>query len=46
MAESEIEEQPAPVCWFLPETEGRAVEDIINHFGYRAEPNDGPAAPG
>lgn len=44
MAESDIDqvlttldEQPALVCWFLPETEGRAVEDIIDHFGDRGE---------
>jgi hypothetical protein len=46
MAESETGEirtipgeQPALVCWFLPEAEGRAVEDIIIHFGDRGEPS-------
>ena len=34
-----LDEQPAIVCWFLPETEGRAVEDIIRHFGDRGEPS-------
>jgi hypothetical protein len=34
-----LDEQPALVCWFLPETEGRAVEDIILHFGDRGEPS-------
>jgi hypothetical protein len=32
-----VDEQPVLVCWFLPETEGRAVEDIIDHFGDRRE---------
>ncbi|MGH3254386.1 MAG: hypothetical protein ACRDOU_03110 [Streptosporangiaceae bacterium] len=39
MAESQTDEEPALVCWFLPESEGRAVEDIINHFGDRKEPS-------
>jgi hypothetical protein len=45
MAESKTDEirtildEPALVCWFLPEAEGRAVEDIIIHFGDRGAPS-------
>jgi hypothetical protein len=34
-----LDEQSPLVCWFLPESEGRAVEDIIKHFGDRRPPS-------
>ena len=39
-----LDERPTLVCWFLPETEGRAVEDIIKHFGDRREPSESERA--